>query len=153
MITIIAVFNLKKRRPKPVYISVRSFKNYNKEAFLDDILKLLWSIVDCFDDVDDKLNIFNLLFNQVLDHHAPIKLVKLRARPDTFVTDNICELMKTRDHWRKLARATNDPAAWSGYKNFKREIKRELRVAQMVFVENQIRQRPHVLCFEMLSIG
>ena len=139
---VIAVLNLKKRRPKPVYISVRSFKNYNKEAFLDDISKVPWLVVDCFDDVDDKLNIFNLLFNQVLDHHAPIKLVKLRSRPNPFVTENIRELMKTRDHWRKLARATNDSAAWSGYKNFKREIKRELRVAQKVFVENQIKENP-----------
>ena len=36
-----------------------------------------------------------------------------------FIDDNnkniIRALMKTRDHWQKLARQTNDPAAWSGY--------------------------------------
>ena len=34
--------------------------------------------------------------------------------------------MKTGNHWQKLSRQTNDPAAWSGYKNFKHEVKREL---------------------------
>ena len=48
--------------------------------------------------------------------------------------------MKTRDHWQKLARRTNDPAVWSGYKNFRNEVKRELRLAQKTFVEGQIRQ-------------
>jgi hypothetical protein len=47
--------------------------------------------------------------------------------------------MKTRDHWRKLARKTNDPLAWAGYKNFKREVKRELRFAEQEYAETQIR--------------
>lgn len=48
--------------------------------------------------------------------------------------------MGTRDHWQKLTRKPNDPAAWSGYKNFKREVKLELRLAQKNFVEKQIRE-------------
>ena len=48
--------------------------------------------------------------------------------------------MKTRDHWQKLAKRTNDLAVWSGYKNFRNELKRELRLAQKTFVEDQIKQ-------------
>ena len=51
--------------------------------------------------------------------------------------------MKTRDHWRKLARKTNDPLAWAGYKNFKREVKRELRFAEQEYAETQIRNNSH----------
>lgn len=44
-------------------------------------------------------------------------------------------------HWKKLGRRTNDPAVWSGYKNCRNEVKRrELRLAQRTFVEDQIRQ-------------
>ena len=71
----------------------------------------------------------NSLFTQILDQHAPLKTVKLRTRPTPFIDDNIRALMKTRNHWQKLARQTNDPAAWSGYKSFKQEVKRELRIA------------------------
>ena len=101
-----------------------------------------WSVVNIFDDVEDKLNAFHLMFNQILDSHAPIKNVKIRSRPNPYVTDEIISLMKTRDSWRKLARKTNDPLAWAAYKNFKREVKRELRFAEQEYVELQIRNNP-----------
>jgi len=84
---IIGTLHLKKPRPKPTYIITRSFKNYNKEAFLEDISKAPWS---------DKLNAFNALFNQDLDQHAPVKTVKVRTRPCPFINNNIRGLMKTR---------------------------------------------------------
>ena len=45
--------------------------------------------------------------------------------------------MKTRDYRRKVARKTNDPLAWAGYKNFKREVRRELRLAEQEYTETQ----------------
>ena len=51
--------------------------------------------------------------------------------------------MRTRDYWQRLARQTNDPAIWSGYRNFKGEVKREIRLAQREFVEEQIKQNPN----------
>jgi hypothetical protein len=65
------------------------------------------------------LNAFHLLFNPILDTHAPVKRVKLRGRPNPCVTEEIRVLMRTRDKWRKLAKKTNDLLAWLGYKNFK----------------------------------
>jgi len=137
---IVASMNLKKSRPKPSYISTCSFTNYDKDAFLDDISNAPWSIVDSFEDTDDKLNDFNLLFYQILDQHAPVKTVKLRTKPNPFIKENIRALMRTRDHWQKLATQTNDPAMWSGYRNFKREVRRELRLAEREFIEEQIRR-------------
>ena len=137
---IVATLQLKKSRPKPVYITRRSFKYYNKAAFLEDISNAPWSVIEAFDDVEDKLYTFNYLFTQILDQHAPLKTVKLRTRPTPFIDDNTRALMKTRNHWQKLARQTNDPAAWSGYKNFKQEVKRELWIAQRNFVEDSISQ-------------
>ena len=51
--------------------------------------------------------------------------------------------MRTRDNWQRLAKQTNDPAIWSGYRNFKGEVKREIRLAQREFVEEQIKQNPN----------
>ena len=51
--------------------------------------------------------------------------------------------MKMRDYWRKLARKTNDPLAWAGYKSFKREVRRELRFAELEYAETQIRSNPN----------
>lgn len=51
--------------------------------------------------------------------------------------------MKIRDRWRKLARKTSDPLHWSGYKTRKREVKRELRLAEREFVADQIKNNPN----------
>ena len=46
--------------------------------------------------------------------------------------------MRTRDQWRKLAGKTNDPLHWNGYRFFRQEVKREIRVAEKVHVRSQI---------------
>jgi hypothetical protein len=80
------------------------------------------------------------LINEILDQHAPIRKVKVRTRRNPFVTEEIGGLIKTRDRWRKLARKTSDPAAWSAYRNCKRDVKRGLRMVQGSFVEQKIRK-------------
>jgi hypothetical protein len=102
-----------------------------------------WSVIDSFDNVEDSLDTFNLLFNEVLDHHAHIRNIKVRNRPCPFMTDEIRSLMKTRDKWRKLARNTNNPLHSSGYKTCKREVKMELRLAEREFVAEQIKNNPN----------
>ena len=127
---------LKKKCSKPVYVTTRSYKDFVPESFLVDLNCVPWSVIDCFEDVDDKLNAFNLLFNPILDDHAPIKKIKLQSRPNPCVTDEIHSLIRTKDYWRKIARKSNDPLDWAAYKNFKQEVKRELRLAERVHVEN-----------------
>ena len=75
-----ATLKLKKELQKPVYVNVRSFRQYNSNSFLQDMSYAPWSVINVFDDIDDKLNAFNLILNNILDLHAPIKRVKVRSR-------------------------------------------------------------------------
>ena len=101
------------------------------------------SVIDIFDNIDDEQNAFNIMYKQILDQHAPIKTIKVDTRPVSFMNDNIRALMKTRDKWQKLAKQTNDSAAWSAYRNYKHEVRQELRIAQKAYVEDQIKQNPN----------
>ena len=140
---ICATLKLKKERTVPVYVTKRSFKHYDHQEFLRDMSSVPWSVVDCFDDVEDRLDAFNLLFNEVLDRHAPIRKIKVRNRPNPFVTDEIRGLMKTRDKWCKEARKTKDPLAWDVYKSLRQEVKRKLKIAEREYVAEQIKQNPN----------
>jgi hypothetical protein len=133
--------NLKSRRAKPVYVIRRSYKHYDASAFARNIAEVPWSVTEYFDDVDGKLNAFHLLFDPILEQHAPIKRVRLRTRPNPFVTDEIKLLMKTRDNRRRHANKTNDPDAWSSYRNLKREVKQRLRKAEREYVAKARRTR------------
>jgi len=128
---------------KPVYITTKSFKHYSPVDFNNDVSLAPWSIVDVFDDVEDKLYAFDLLFTEILDRHAPVKTFKARGKPNPCVTDNIPGLMKTRDDWRKKAKKTNDPLSWTTYRYFRQEVKREIRIAEQEFVAKQIQRNPN----------
>ena len=62
---VFAVLHLKVSRPKTTYIITRSFNNYNPDIQLD-MSGAPWSVVEVFDDVNDKLYSFDLLFNEFL---------------------------------------------------------------------------------------
>ena len=96
-----------------------------------------WPIVDIIDSVDDKLFAFDILFNDILEQHAPVKSFKIRGKQNPCVTDNIRGLMKIRDKCHKEAKKTNDPLAWRTYKFFRQEVKREIRIAEGDFVAEQ----------------
>ena len=135
---------LKKCRSKPTYVSVRSFRNYDKDAFRKDISNdVPWSITENLKDVNESLNAFDSLFNEILDQRAPIKKVKVRVRPNPFVTEEIRVLMHCRDRWRKLSRKSGNSIAWSTYRNCKCEVKRLLRLAQKSYVEQEIKKDPN----------
>ena len=95
-----------------------------------------WSVVEVFDDGDDKLHAFDLLFNEILDRHAPIRSIKVRGKPNPCITEEIRELMKSRNVWRKTARRTNDPHAWSTYKNLKHQVRKSIRAAESEFIKD-----------------
>jgi hypothetical protein len=104
------------------------------------IFNASWSVINNIEDVNYCLVAFDLLFNEILDQHVPIRKAEVRTRPNPFVTEEIRGLIKTRDLWRKLARKTGHPAAWSAYRNCKRDVKRELRVPQRSYVKQEIRK-------------
>ena len=137
-----AGLRLKASRPKVTYVKTRSFKNYNPDVFQYDMSFAPWSVLEIFDDVDDKLHASDLLFNEILDHHAPIRSIKVRAKPNPCITEEKRELMKSRNYWRKRARRTDNPADWSTYKNLKHQVRKLIRAAESEFVKDQIQNNP-----------
>ena len=55
-------------------------KTNNPDAFQYDMSFAPWSVLGIFDDVDDKSHAFDLLLNEILDHHAPIRSIKVRGK-------------------------------------------------------------------------
>ena len=66
--------------PQPTLITHHSFKHFSKTSFKDDLSYIPWSILDIFDDPDDKVEAFNILFTNVLDDPAAVKTIKIRKK-------------------------------------------------------------------------
>ena len=83
-------------------------------------------VVNIFDEIDGQVDVFNELFLDTLSEHAPIKRIKIKSRPNPFITPEIKQLIKTCDSWQKKARKTNDKRQ-TPLKRFLRACPREHR--------------------------
>ena len=64
-----STFN-KKKMKKMVY---QSFKSYEKKAFINDLQQVPWNVIEGVGDIDDTVFLWEKLFRDCSDHHAPIK--------------------------------------------------------------------------------
>jgi 5-methylcytosine-specific restriction endonuclease McrBC GTP-binding regulatory subunit McrB len=81
---------------QPALINGRSFKHYDLNMFLEDIVQEQWENISLVDDIDRQLNHFNHHFFRILDRH-PVKTIKVRYCHSLFMNDEIKEMMKKRD--------------------------------------------------------
>ena len=119
---------LKSSKLSPQFISVRSYKNYDPDLFITDLASLSDSLLPLFagSDVNNKLAIFDNVFGQVLDVHAPVKTIKIRNRPCPFISSDVKELMKTRDSLYRRFFQTRNETDWAEYKDSRKNVKRAL---------------------------
>ena len=87
---------LKKPKLKPCYVTTRSYTNYNADNFLRDLSYTPFHIISLFDDFNEQIDVFNELFLEVLNQHALVKRVKIRSKPNPFITPEIRQLIRTR---------------------------------------------------------
>ena len=72
-------------------------------------------LVNIFDEIDGQVDVFKELILDTLSEHAPIKRIKIKSRPNPFITPEIKQLIKTCDSWQKKAHKTNDKLHWSAF--------------------------------------
>ena len=83
--------------PPPSLVTHRSSKHFSKSSFEDDLSCVPWSIIDVFDDLNDKVEAFDFLFTDVLDCHAPLKTIRVRKNSSPWITKTIQKEMDRRD--------------------------------------------------------
>ena len=87
-------------------ICVRSLKNFNRD----------FSIVDVFDEVDDKLYAFEQLYYEILNEHAPLKQTIVRGNQVPYMTEQWRKAIRHRNKlWRLFMRDRTD-ANYDHYK-------------------------------------
>lgn len=133
---VFAMINLKSPKPKPCFLTTRSFKRYDPVAFAQDMSaqeNYMFYSVSSTDDVNEKLSYFNDVLISTLDMHAPVRSIKVKSRPCPFVTTEIKELMKTRDLLHHEFKLTRLPASWATYKHYRNLVKSTLRNAETTY--------------------
>ena len=58
---------------KPTIKEVRSFKHFVEVDFINDLKRVSWQNVECYDEPNLAWQAWKSDFNAILDHHAPIR--------------------------------------------------------------------------------
>ena len=85
-------------------IGYRNLKKLNLDDFIYDLENAPWSLLEVFDDVNEKLATWELIFNDVVNRHMPIvkKRVKRKCL-SPWMNKEIMHLIHLRDQFKSLA--------------------------------------------------
>ena len=89
------------------------------------------------------LKTFRAALHSTLDVHAPLKTFKIRNRSCPYVTNEIRELMKSRDTLLRRFQRTRDEGDWAVYKEYRNRVKTKIKVASKVYTLNEVRNHKH----------
>ena len=131
-----ATMNLKKKRPPPKCITVRDYKKLDLDVFRYDLATAPFHVASVFDDADDIQWAWQNLFDNICNHHAPWKQVKIRSTSAPWISDEIRYKMNRRYKLFKKAVNTKCPILWQEYKRARNEVTSALRIAKANYFSN-----------------
>ncbi|XP_068723783.1 uncharacterized protein [Montipora capricornis] len=128
------------KQPRHKTLHIRSRKSLSIDAFIDDLSCAPWNTLEVFNDPSEAIEQWYLLFNDVLDTHAPVKsrCVK-RPRPPDWFSAEIGVTIKERNRLHKLASAHNNSSNWDAYRHARNKVVHMIRSAKRVFYRNAIK--------------
>ena len=71
---------------QPQIITYRSTKNIDNALLNQDLITAPWHVASIFDDIDDKYDYWNGLFESIVNEHAPIKRKRVRKNDVPYMT-------------------------------------------------------------------
>ena len=118
----------------------RSFRNYNKCEFRDDLKSVPWHNVETAESVDDAVLLWERLYSEVADRHAPIKKKRVKGHKTPWVTNKLLEICRDRDYHLRKARASSSPYHWNMYKKLRNYSNHEDRRLKSEHFRNLIEE-------------
>ena len=74
-----------KKLPPKVF-EYRSFKSFEKDTFLRDLKNVPWSSIESVENIDDAVHMWEQLFRDIADQHAPLKTKRAKANQTPWTT-------------------------------------------------------------------
>ena len=110
----------------PFKISYRSYKDFNENAFKDDVNQIPYHICELFDDVSDQYWSFNVMYQEVLNQHAPVKVRTVKGDKIPYMHSDLMKQMYKRNMLKNKYLKHKSNYTWHEYRK-QRNIATKLR--------------------------
>ena len=127
---------------KHLYKKCRNYKKFDESKFCLTLRDADWSKVNVHDDVNQSLKVFNGIFLQICNKHAPTRKrrVKQNACNRIWLDSEYLKLVRERDRMKKKAISTGNNVDWSNFKKIKNHVTSQLRVKKGTIIRNEIQK-------------
>ena len=132
-------YTIKKPKFKAKMLTRRDFRNFNEINFSRDMEMAPWGniLAVADDDVDNKVTIFESIYNDIINKHAPFRTFRVTRPASPWLNDNIKKLMDTRDKYKNKFNIDNNPATEEIYKSLRNDVSHAIRQEKIkAFNEN-----------------
>ena len=116
----------------------RSYLSYNSELFQSQLINANW---DAFQHVSDVNLYWTNLENkrrETIDKMCPLRKMNIKDRGDPWMTNELIEKIRDKDHLRKIAKRSGDEHDWRHAKQAQNEVKHALNKAKSDFINGSI---------------
>ena len=106
---------------------------------IERYIRLPFSIIYCFDDPNDKLDIFNSLIIECIENHAPLKRMKITRPPSPWLHhDEIRSLQTERNKLRHKAHEIKIMKLWETFRKVRCLLKEKIKAAKQHFINKAL---------------
>jgi hypothetical protein len=104
-------------------IRSRNFKQFDNEAFSQDILSFPWENIYAFNDkIDDQVTFFESSLSTILNCHAPLITKTIRAKPSAWLNQDLKKQMRLRDQIKRQHNISKCPILYKKYQSLRNQI-------------------------------
>ena len=121
------------------YVKKRSYKNFDKSAFLAEIEKIKWWDIYKCESVDTAVKLFSDKITKVLDQLAPVKTIQTRTKYAPWLSTSTKELIEKRDQAQRRASSTSLDEDWRLFKKLRNQVTSKLRVDKSDWQEDKLK--------------
>ena len=118
----------------------RSYRNYNKQTFQNLIINAEWNSFLLQETVTGKWNEMLKIIYKSIDNLCPVKSFKIKQIKEAWITPQLLELIKDKDHALKKAKKKKDPELWKNAKRLRNNCTKRLRDARAEFIKDRMDQ-------------
>lgn len=135
----------KTRVPKAGHkiIVKRSYKSFTEDGFTEDVRNICWDDVLISKNLDAAVEVFNKLFLEVSDKHAPIKKRTVRKVRAGWIDTELRDCMVQRDEAKRVANVSNYETDWQIYRKLRNYVTKLNKKKKKVYYDSLIINEKH----------
>ena len=121
----------------------RVYKNFDANKFLSDIReakdKGLCDMMHMTEDIETAADVFTEVFSQVLEKHAPLKIIQNRNNYVPYISKELNVLRSERNFLKEKAAETGHAEDYRNYKQLRNEVTMKLKTAKSDYYKDKFK--------------